>query len=175
MNQVIENIKSRRSVKSYKNEMVSDDFIKQIVEAGTYAPSGMNKQSAIIVVVKDKEKRDFLSKLNAKIMNKEGDFDPFYNAPVILVVLARKDVSTNVYDGSVVLQNMMLAAHSLGVDSCWIHRAKEEFETEEGQKFLKSIGIDAHEFIGIGHCILGYRDKDVNDRIKRKDNYIYYA
>ena len=130
MNEVIKNIKERRSIKKYENKMVPKEIIEKIVEAGTYAPSGMGKQSSIIIAITNKEIRDKLSKLNAKIMGAE--IDPFYGAPVVLVVLSKKDVPTYIYDGSLVMENLMLAANSLKIGSCWIHRAKEEFETEEG-------------------------------------------
>ncbi len=171
MNEVIENIKSRRSAKKYKNDMVPDNIIDKIVEAGTYAPTGMNKQSPIIIVVKNKEVRDKLSKLNAKIMGNEN-IDPFYGAPIVLIVLADKNCPTYIYDGSIVMQNLMLAAHSLGIDSCWIHRAKEEFETNEGKEILKDLGIEG-DYEGIGHCILGYIDGEQRPTPPRKDYYIY--
>lgn len=170
MNEVIRNIKNRRSIKKYKSDMVPDELIDQIMEAGTYAPTGMNKQSPIIVSITNKELRDKLSKLNAKIMKR--DIDPFYGAPVVLVVLANKDCPTYLYDGSLVMENMMLAANSLGIGSCWIHRAKEEFETEEGKEILSSLGIKGN-YEGIGHCILGYPDIDVPLPSPRKENYIY--
>ena len=127
-------------------------------------------QSSIIIAITNKETRDKLSKLNAKIMG--ADIDPFYGAPVVLVVLAKKDIPTHVYDGSLVMENLMLAANSLGIGSCWIHRAKEEFETDEGKEILKSLGIE-EEYEGIGHCILGYKDEEGNLK-PRKDNYAYY-
>lgn len=170
MNETINNIKTRRSIKKYKSDIISDEIIDSIIDAGTYAPSGMNKQSAIIVAVKDKETRDKLSKLNAKIMGNES-IDPFYGAPVVLVVLADKNVRTYLYDGSLVMSNLMLAAHSLGVGSCWIHRAKEMFELDEGKEILLSLGIDG-DYEGIGNCILGYAD-EIKKASPRKDNFIY--
>ena len=170
MNEVIKNIEERRSIKKYKDEMIPKEIIEKIVEAGTYAPSGMGRQSSIIIAITNKNLRDKLSKLNAKIMG--ADIDPFYGAPVVLVVLAKKDIPTHVYDGSLVMENLMLAANSLGIGSCWIHRAKEEFETEEGKEILKSLGIE-DEYEGIGHCILGYKAEEGNLK-PRKDNYVYY-
>lgn len=171
MNETIKNIKSRRSIKKYKSEMISQELIDEILEAGTYAPSGMNKQSSIILAITNKEVRDRLSKLNAKIMRRE-DIDPFYGAPVVLVVLAAKSCPTYIYDGSLVMSNLMLAAHSLNIDSCWIHRAKEMFETEEAKEILKSLGIEG-EYEGIGNCILGYKDCEEPIVSPRKENYIY--
>lgn len=170
MNEVIKNIEERRSIKKYKEDKVPKEIIEKIVEAGTYAPSGMGRQSSIIIAITNKNLRDKLSKLNAKIMG--TSVDPFYGAPVVLVVLAKKDIPTHVYDGSLVMENLMLAANSLGIGSCWIHRAKEEFETDEGKEILKSLGIE-EEYEGIGHCILGYKAEEGSLK-PRKDNYVYY-
>ena len=171
MNEIIKNIETRRSIRKYKDEMIPQEIIDKIIEAGTYAPTGMNMQSPIIIEVTDKEERDKLSKLNAKIMGREGT-DPFYGAPVVLIVLADKKYPTYIYDGSLVMGNLMLAAHSLGIGSCWIHRAKEEFETEEGKEILKKLGIEG-DFEGIGHCILGYVDGEEPSAKPRKENYVY--
>lgn len=171
MNEIINNIKTRKSIKKYKSDMVPQEMIDAIVEAGTYAPSGLNKQSPIILEVTDRETRNKLSKLNAKVAGMPESFDPFYNAPVVLVVLADKDVPTYLYDGSLVMGNMMLAAHSLGLGSCWIHRAKETFETEEGKELLKSLGVEGN-YEGIANCILGYPDIDQGIH-PRKEKYVY--
>lgn len=171
MNIVLENIKTRRSIRKFKSNMIEKEMLDKIIEAGTYAPSGMNRQSAIIVAVTNKKMRDRLSLLNASIMG--SDSDPFYGAPVVLVVLANKEISTYIYDGSAVMENLMLAAHSLGVSSCWIHRAKEEFETDEGKEILASLGIEGN-YEGIGHCILGYSE-EVGNLMPRKDNFVYYV
>lgn len=169
MNESIKNILNRRSIRKYKNESIPDEYINEIVKCGTYAPSGMNRQSSIILVIKDKETRDKLSALNAKIMG--ANIDPFYGAPVILIVLANKDILTYIYDGSLVMSNMMLAASSLGLGSCWIHRAKEMFETKEGQDLLKSLGIEGN-YEGIGNCIIGYPAETPSAK-ERKEHYIY--
>lgn len=172
MSETLETIKSRRSIRKYKEDSIPEDILNKIIEAGTYAPSGMGKQSAIILAVTNKEVRDKLSKINASIMGSTND--PFYGAPVILVVLADKSVRTHVYDGSLVMENLMLAAHDLGVGSCWIHRAKETFETEEGKELLQSLGIEG-EYEGIGNCILGYPDGELPVAKQRKDNFVYYV
>ena len=130
----------------------------------------MNKQSPIIIAITNQEVRDKLSKLNAKVSGREG-IDPFYGAPIVLVVLADKNSPTYIYDGSLVMENLMLAAHSLNIGSCWIHRAKEVFETKEGKDILKSLGIEG-DYEGIGNCILGYPDIDPIPS-PRKENYIY--
>ena len=172
MNEALKNIMSRRSVKAYKPEMPSQELIDQVVEAGTHAPTGMNRQSPIIIEVTDKAVRDKLSKMNADVMG--AKIDPFYGAPVVLVVLADKSVGTYKYDGSLVMENLMLAANAVGLGSCWIHRAKEEFETEEGKALLKKWGIEG-DYIGVGHCILGYPAEEPRPAAPRKPDYIVYA
>ena len=174
MSDILEVIKTRRSVRKYKSDMVPAEIIDKIIEAGTYAATGMDRQSPIILAVTDKELRDKLSKMNSRIMGKSEDFDPFYGAPVVLVVLADKSMPTYIYDGTLVMGNLMLEAHALGVDSCWIHRAKEEFESEEGREILKSLGIEG-DYEGIGHCILGYVDGEEPQCHPRKDNWVYRA
>lgn len=175
--QVIHNIVTRRSIKKYKPDMVPRDIIEKIVTAGTYAPTGRGMQSPVIIAVTDKEVRDRLARANSEIMGTPADFDPFYGAPVVLVVLADKSRPTCVYDGSLVMGNLMLAAHSYGVGSCWIHRAKEEFEKPEWKDWLNSLGIEG-EYEGIGHCILGYADYAEGEEPKavpRKENYVYFV
>lgn len=174
MGETLEIIKKRRSVRGYKADMVPKDVLDKIIEAGTYAATGMGRQSPIIISVSNRELRDKLSAMNAKIMGKEEGFDPFYGAPNVLIVLADKTMPTYLYDGSLVMGNLMLAAADLGVDSCWIHRAKEEFESEEGKAILKELGITG-DYEGIGHCVLGYAANEVPEAVPRKDNYVYYA
>ena len=169
---MIDLIKSRTSVKKYLDKPVPQELLDKILEAGTFAPTGRNYQSPIIIAITNKEIRDKLSKLNAEIMGVKN-IDPFYNAPVVLVVLANKEFPTHVYDGSLVMQNLMLAAHSLGLGSCWIHRAKEEFEKPLGKEILSMLNIQG-EYEGIGHCILGYPDGEISTPKPRKENYIYY-
>lgn len=169
----MENLLSRRSIRRYKPDMLPKEVIEEIVKAGTYAATGMGKQSPIIIAVTNRELRDKLSAWNAAIMGKEPGFDPFYGAPVVLIVLADKTMPTYVYDGSLVMGNLMLAAHELGVGSCWIHRAKEEFELPEGKALLKSFGIEG-DYEGIGHCILGYPDGETPVAAPRKPSYVYY-
>ena len=173
MNAVLECIKSRRSIRRFKPDMVEQDKINQIVEAGLYAASGMNRQASKIIVVKNKVFRDKLSAINAEIMGLPKGTDPFYGAPVILIVLVDKNWFTGIYDGSLVMGNLMLAAHALGIGSCWIHRAKEEFEMPEYKEFLKSLGIEGN-WEGIGHCILGYTDGTEPGMPPRKENRVYY-
>ena len=170
MSEVINNMKTRRSIRKYKPDMIPEDVLNRIIEAGTYAATGMGKQSPIIIAVTNKEIRDKFSKMNAEIMG--VDSDPFYGAPVVLIVLADKSRPTYVYDGSLVMGNLMLAAHAEGIGSCWIHRAKEEFESAEGKAFLKSLGIEG-DYEGIGHCVLGYVDGEEPKAMPRKENYVY--
>ena len=170
MNEILKSLKERRSCRNYKPDMVPQEILDQILEAGTYAPTGMGKQSPIIIAVTDKETRDKLSRLNAAVMGASND--PFYGAPVVLVVLANTAVGTYKYDGSLVMGNLLNAAHVLGLGSCWIHRAKEEFESEEGKEILKSLGIEG-DWEGIGNCILGYPAADPNPAAPRKADYIY--
>ena len=146
------------------------EIIDQICEAGTWAANGKGLQAGMIIAVTDKETRDKLSRLNAAVMG--TDADPFYNAPVVLVVLANKNVPTYVYDGSLVMGNLMLAAHSLGVGSCWIHRAKQMFESPEGKEILASLGIEG-EWEGIGNCVIGYPEGAVKEPKPRKENWVY--
>lgn len=171
MNEVINNIITRRSIRKYKPNMIPEKMIDEIVNAGTYAPTGLGTQSPIIIVITNKVMRDKLSKLNSKVTGR--NIDPFYGAPVVLVVLAEKKYMTHVQDGSIVMENMMLAAHSYGIGSCWIHGAKEEFEDPEGKEILENLGIQG-EYEGIGHCILGYVDGQEPKAVPRKDSYVYY-
>ena len=136
--------------------------------AGEYAPTGMGLQSPKMIVLQNKETIQKLSKLNAKIMGK--DIDPFYSAPTVIVVLANKKINTYIEDGSLVIGNLMNAAHSLKIGSCWIHRAKEEFETKEGKELLKEWNV-GEDYVGIGHCILGYPE-GLQEAKLRKDDYI---
>lgn len=169
---VAKTILARRSTRKYKPDMLPKTAIDQILQAGMYAASGMNRQSPIMIAVTDKKTRDKLSAMNAKIMG-NTDSDPFYGAPVVLIVLANKDMPTYIYDGSLVIGNMMLAAEELHLGSCWVHRAKEEFESEEGKAILKSLGINGN-YEGIGHLIVGYADGEKEPAAPRKDDYVYY-
>ncbi len=173
MNEIIKAMKERRSIRKFKSDMVSKKDIDEIIDAGLYAANGMGKQAVITVAVTNKELRDKIAKDNCKIGGWDESFDPFYGAPVILIVLAEKDWRNRVYDGSLVIGNMMLAAHSLGLGSIWIHRAKEEFETEEYKKLLKDIGVEG-EWEGIGHCAIGYIDGDIPKPAPRKENRVYF-
>ena len=168
MNETLNTLKSRRSCRGFDGRQISDEQLNAILEAGEYAPTGMGKQSPIMVVLQKKEDIEKLSKMNAAIMG--VDIDPFYGAPTVIIVLADKDCGTYVYDGSLVMGNLMNAAEAVGVESCWIHRAKEEFESEEGKALLKKWGIEGN-YEGIGHCVLGFGEKVPAK--PRKSDYIY--
>ena len=172
MNEIEKTILERRSIKKYSDRPVPEEVIARICEAGTYAATGRGRQSPIILAVTNRELRDRLSRMNAEIMG--GGGDPFYGAPAVLVVLADKSASTHLYDGSLVMGNLMLAAASEGVGSCWIHRAREEFESEEGKEILRSLGVEG-EYEGIGHCILGYPAEPPKPAAPRKENYVVYV
>lgn len=165
-------MEQRSSCRKYKADYVADEIVEKILRAGTYAATGMNRQSPIILAVSDKTLRDELSRLNAAVMG--SDSDPFYGAPQVLVVLADKSVPTYIYDGSLVMGNMMNAAEELGVSSCWIHRAKEVFASDEGKQILIKYGIEG-DYEGIGNLVIGYDDGGKREKSPRKENYIYYA
>ncbi|MBP5252154.1 MAG: nitroreductase [Lachnospiraceae bacterium] len=173
MNETLKVLETRRSCRHFKPDMISDEELKAIVRAGTYAATGMGKQSPIIIAVTDKTVRDEISEANRKVGGWDEGFDPFYGAPVILIVLAKKEVGTYLYDGSLVMGNLMNAAESLGVASIWIHRAKEEFESDFGKAILEKLGISG-EYEGIGHCALGYAAEAPGAPVPRKENYVYY-
>lgn len=174
MNAAIKNMKTRRSIRSYKpDEMPAQELLEQIIEAGTYAPTGKGMQSPIIVAVTNKPLRDRLSRLNAEVLGTASD--PFYGAPVVLIVLADRSRPTYLYDGSLVMGNLMNAAHALGLGSCWIHRAKEVFSSPEGKNLLKEWGIEG-DYEGIGHCVLGYPSTEEAPQAKpRKQDYVVWV
>ena len=171
MNAALENLLTRRSVRKYKPDQIKPEELEAVLQAGVCAPSGKNLQTAIIVAVQDKETIAYMSKLNAKVMGVESD--PFYGAPTVLVVLAEKGQRLGVQDGSLVMGNLMNSANAVGLGSCWINRAYEVFESEEGKALLKKWGIEG-EYTGVGNCILGYADEEPTMK-PRKENYVYYV
>lgn len=148
-----EDLLTRRSVRKYSDRPVEEEKLDKVLTAGLYAPTGMNNQLPVLVAVRDKATRDELSRMNAAVMGASGD--PFYGAPCVIVVLSDPERMTWVEDGSLVLGNLMNAAHSLGLGSCWIHRAKECFDTPEGKALLRAWGVPEN-YRGVGNCILGY-------------------
>jgi len=171
MNEAMKVLYERRSIRKYKPEQISREELDAVIQAGVCAPSGKNGQSAIIVAVQDKETRDYLSRMNASFLGTSSD--PFYGAPTVLIVLAKADSPYTVQDGSLVLGNLMNAAKAIGLGSCWINRAKEVFDTDEGKQLLQQWGIEG-EWTGVGHCILGYPDEDPAMK-PRKENYVTYV
>lgn len=174
MNETLKVLESRRSCRSFKPDMIKKEELDAIIKAGTYAANGMGQQSPVIIAVTSKELRDSVSEENRKIGGWDEGFDPFYGAPVILIVLADKSMPTHVYDGSLVMGNLMNAAESLGVASIWIHRAKEEFDSDFGKNLLKKLGI-TDDYEGIGHCALGYAAQPPREAAPRKEDYVYFA
>lgn len=170
MNEAYKNLIERRSIRKYNNTKVSHDLIEQIVRAGQFAPSGMNRQIYAFVVVEDEELVARLSKMNVDAMNSSSD--PFYGAKSLIIVFADTNAPTYLYDGALAMGNLMNAANALGVDSCWIHRAKEVFETPEGKEMKKTWGLP-ESYEGIGHCILGYREEEPGERAQRTSKVIY--
>lgn len=168
--EAIKAIVERRSVRGFTNQKIEKAVLEKILEAGKYAPCGRGRQSAVMILVQNEDAIRELSRENAKIMGAE--YDPFYNAQAIIIVLADKTIPTYLYDGSLVMGNLMNAAYALGVDSCWIHRAKEEFESDFGKNMLKKLGISG-EYEGIGHVALGYRAAELPEAKPRKDNFVY--
>lgn len=170
-NEVLSAIAARRSCRAYQPEQIKPEELQAVVEAGTWAPTAMNRQSPIIVAVQDKATRDRLSALNAQIMGRDGD--PFYGAPTVLVALADRQIPTYVEDGSLVLGNLLLAASSIGLGSCWINRAKETFDREEGKALLRQWGLDPERYRGVGNCILGYpAPGGIKPAAPRKPDYV---
>ena len=171
MNKTVEDIISRRSIRRYKSEQITREELDTVLRAGMAAPTAKNLQSPIIVAVQNKADIEYMSKLNAAVMGVSAD--PFYGAPTVLVVLADADNPNAVADGSLVMGNMMNAAHAIGLGSCWVNRAREVFDSDEGKALLKKWGIDGN-YIGVGNCILGYADEKPEMK-PHKENYVYYV
>lgn len=171
MNEVIKALHERKSCRSYKAEQITDELLRAVVDAGLAAPSGRNLQPTYIVAVRDPETIDVMRRINAEVMGTEND--PFYGAPCVIVVLAKEGSRTSLEDGCLVLGNLLLAAHSLGLGACWIHRARQTFETEEGKALLKKWGI-TDEVFGVGNCILGYVDGELHPDLEKRADRAYY-
>lgn len=173
--ETVKDIIERRSIRKYKPEQIKDEELDMILEAGVYAASGMNKQPVTIVAVQDKETRDLLEKLNKKAGNMPEEAAPFYGAPTVLIVLYDPEISPiAIYDATLTMGNLMNAAHALDVDSCWIHRAKETFEFPEGKELLKKWGLK-DTLVGVGNCILGYRDCPYPEKPAKRDDIVVYV
>ena len=173
-NPVLDAMRDRRSIRRYKPDLPPKEALQQIIDAGLYAASGHGLQTAIIVAVTDKALRDRLSEMNRVIGGWDEGFDPFYGAPAVLIVLADKSSYNHVYDGALAMGNMMLAAHALGLGSCWINRARQAFDTDEGKALLASLGVEG-DLEGIGHCIVGYPDGPAPKAAPRKPGRVVWA
>lgn len=171
MKETIQDLKTRRSMRTYKPEQITKNELVQVLEAGMNAPSGMNRQAAVMVVIQEPEMVKKLSAMNAAVAGE--DSDPFYGAPTVIVVLADRTIPTYQYDGSLVMGNLLNAAHGLGLGACWIHRAKEVFSLAEGKKLLEKWGLDEN-YEGIGHCVVGYGEGDYPGAKAKKENYVIW-
>lgn len=171
---MLEVIKNRRACRKFLSKEVEEEKIKEIIEAGLLAPSGMGRQTPVIIVIKDKNIRDELSEVNRKVFGNRWPkgFDPFYNAPVILLVIAHKD-GLSIHDGSATIENMLLEATNQGLASCWIHRAEEEIKLDETKKLLSFTGLDFDQYIGVGHVIIGYPENNNYPEKVIKENRVF--
>ncbi len=170
MKGTIDDLLARRSSRKYSSRQIGDAELEEVLKAGEYAPSAMGRQSSVMVVLQDREAIAKLSRMNAAIMGSSSD--PFYGAPTVIVVLGDRSNPNSVYDGSLVMGNLMNAAHALGLGSCWIHRAYQEFESEEGKELLREWGVPG-DLIGIGHCILGYAEDLPKEAAPRREGRIH--
>ncbi len=173
MNETLKVLENRRSCRNFKKDMVTDEELASVLRAGTFAPTGHGAQSPIIITITNPDLRARIAKENSKIGGWKDNFDPFYGAPVVIAVLADRKIPTYLYDGSLVMGNMLNAAASLNLGSIWIHRAKEVFELPIGKEILANLGING-DYEGIGFCALGYMDGSELKAAPRKENYIYY-
>jgi len=169
MNEIMQTILTRRSIRAFKPDMLPRETIDAIIEAGLYAPSGMNTQNTVMVAVRDKETRDQLSRMNAAVLG--SDSDPFYGAPCVVVVLVEPERYTWIEDGSLVMGNLMQAAFDAGLGSCWIHRAQQMFDSDEGKALLRKWGLPEN-LKGVGNCILGYPDENPAARPRREGRIV---
>ena len=172
MNEVLTALKTRRSIRKFRPDPIPQALLDEIMEAGLYAASGMDRQQSIILCITEPDVIARLSRANAQIAGYKEGTDPFYGAPAVLVVLSPKEVPTALYDGTLVLGNLMTAAHALGLGSCWIHRAREEFEQPAWQDFLRKLDLTG-DYIGIGHCVIGYPDEHPEASPRRSGRIIY--
>ncbi len=153
-NEVLKAIRERRSIRRYLPDQIKEEELKAVLEAGTWAPTGKGTQDPVIIAVQDPELCAVLRRLNAEAWGRP-DIDPYYGAPTIILVFSKSDNSNCVKDGSLVIGNILLAAHSIGLGACWINRCKEMFESEEGRRIAPQLGIP-EEYEGVGSVSLGY-------------------
>ena len=169
MNDTMKSLLGRRCIRAFKSGQITDEELNAVLEAGKFAPSGANRQSALFIVVQDPETRETLSRMNSAV--KPSDADPYYGAPTIVLVLADAMMTTPVEDGALALGNMFNAAYSLGLGSCWVHRTRQMFESDEGKTLLKKWGVEG-DYVGVGSCILGYPEGDHPEAAPRKDDFV---
>ena len=172
MNDVTKVLCERRSIRKFKQDQIPSDILNEILKCGTFAPSGKNMQSGKIIVVQSKDLISEIAKVNGSFVNKPG-LNPFYDAPTLVIVFADKNISTYKEDGSAVISNIINAAFSLGVDSCWVHRAYETFQTDFGKKLMEKWGL-SDDYVGIGNVVLGYRDMILPSASPGKEDYIIF-
>lgn len=171
MNPTLQSLKTRRSCRRYKAEQITREELEAVLEAGTYAPTGHGTQSPQMVVVQDKELRNRLSVMNAAVMDSTSD--PFYGAPTAVIVFYDSSNANGFADGCMVMGNLLNAAHAVGLGSCYINRAREMFDTPEGEELKKSWGV-APQMRGVAICILGYADGGILPAKPRKADYVIY-
>ena len=165
----LEIIRTRRSCRSYKPDQITDEQLNVVLEAGTYAPTSRGLQSPFIVAVQNDALKERLAKMNAEVMGVTTN--PYYDAPTYVLVFVPEDAPNGVQDASLVLENMMLAAHAQGLGSCWIHREREMFATEEGKELMRQWGL-SEGLVGIGALSLGYPDGEPSPAKPRKEGYV---
>ena len=176
MNEVLKAIKERRSCRNFRPDPVPEDILNQIIEAGLYAPNGGGRQDTLTLVITNPELRTRLSRMNKLygVRNADEEYDPFYGGPVVMVVFGKSGSNTRVHDASLQIGTMLLAAHSLGLGGIWIHRAKEEFDSDEGKAILKDLGIP-DEYLAVGHCVIGYPAEAPKPAAPRKEGRVVFA
>ncbi len=172
MNDTLQVLKKRRSVRAYEERPVARALLEEILEAGLYAPTGRDNQKVVMVVVEDPLTLRHLEKMNAQVLG-APDAHPFYGAPMAIVVLASTEAPTWLEDASLVMGNLMNAAAALALGSCWIHRGREMFQTEEGRAYLKKWGLD-DAYTGVGICILGHIRGQAPEAHARKEGRIIF-
>jgi nitroreductase len=172
MNETLKSLLNRRCIRAFKPEQIKDEELNAVLEAGKYAPSGANQQSALFIVVQDRETKETLSKMNQAV--KASDSDPYHGAPTIVLALADRSKVTPVEDATLALGNMFNAAYSLGLGSCWVHRTRQMFESEEGKALLKRWGVEG-DYVGVGSCVLGYPDGEQPQAAPRKDDFVVWV
>jgi nitroreductase len=172
MNETMKSLLNRRCIRAYKSAQITDEELNTVLEAGKFAPSGANRQSALLIVVQDADTMRVISRMNQEIAG--ADSDPYYGAPTVILALADGTTTTPVEDASLALGNMFNAAYSLGLGSCWVHRTRQMFESDEGKALLEKWGVQG-DYIGVGSCTLGYPEGEHPQAAPRKDGFVVMA